>query len=246
MLSRSLIRPLLLTGLVGPLVFAITVMIVSSQRPGYSHVNQFMSELGETGGRLAWVMNYFGFMLSAGLILVFVLALRTHLPRTVLNAVGTSLLVIFAVSMFFAGVFSCDVGCPPTGRSFDQKLHDLFSILAFPAFTAGVFTCGLSLSRTASWRRFGIYSLATAVLSLILLVAMVQSEASREGTGVYQRLYLGVLFLWLIAMSLRQFKGHGNDDTRKETTWKVRSLELQRNERLKPLVSRKVETPSGE
>ncbi len=215
--SHLSIRPLLLTGFVGPLVFAITVVLVASLRPSYSHVNQFMSELGETGGHLAWVMNYFGFMLSAGLILIFVLAFRTRLPRTLLNLVGTSLLVVFAISMFFAGVFSCDVGCPLTERSFNQELHDLFSIVAFPAFTAGVFTCGLSLSRTTSWRRFGIYSLVTAVLSLILLVAMVQSESSREGTGIYQRLYLGVLFLWLMVMSVRQFMGFSNEKTGQET-----------------------------
>ena len=214
MKSRSPIRLLLLTGLIGPLVFAITVVFVGSLRPGYSHVNQFMSELGETGGHFAWAMNYLGFMLSAGFILIFVLAFRTHLPRTVLNTVGTSLLVVFAVSMFFAGVFSCDVGCPLIERSLDQKLHDLFSILAFPAFTAGVFICGLSLSRTVGWRRFGIYSLVTAILSLILLVAMVQSEASREGTGTYQRFYLGVLFLWLMAMSVKQFREYGNGKNR--------------------------------
>ena len=208
--SRLPIRLLLLTGLSGPLVFAISVVIVASLRPDYNHVNQFMSELGETGGHFAWVMNYFGFMLSAGLVLIFVLAFRTLLPRTALNLVGTSLLVIFAISMFLAGVFSCDVGCPPSERSVDQKLHDLFSILAFPAFTAGVCTWGLSLSRIAGWRGFGIYSLVTASLSLILLVMMVQSEASRAGTGMYQRLYLGVLFLWLMAMSTKQLRKIGN------------------------------------
>jgi len=41
-------------------------------------------------------------------------------------------------------------------------------------------------------------------------VAMVQSEASREGTGMYQRLYLGVLFMWLMAMSVRQLREIGN------------------------------------
>lgn len=208
--SRLPIRWLLLTGLSGPLVFAVSVVVVASLRPDYNHANQFMSELGETGGHFAWVMNYFGFMLSAGLVLIFVLAFRSLLPRTALNSVGTSLLVVFAVSMFLAGIFSCDVGCPPSERSVEQKLHDLFSILAFPAFTAGVFTWGLLLSRVVGWRRFGIYSLVTAGLSLILLVAMVQSEASREGTGLYQRLYLGVLFLWLMAMSVRQLREIGN------------------------------------
>lgn len=202
--SRLLIRLLLWAGIAGPVLFSTTVVIVGSLRPDYSHVNQFMSELGEAGGQFAWAMNYFGFMLSATLILMFVLAFRTRLPRTALNSIGTTLLVVFAVSMLLAGVFSCDVGCPPSDRSPNQKLHDLFSILAFPAFTAGVFTWGLSLSRNAGWRRFGIYSLLTAILSLVLLVAMVQSEASREGTGTYQRLYLGILFLWLMAMSVRQ------------------------------------------
>lgn len=210
---RWLNRLLLLAGIAGPLTFAVTVVIVSFMRPGYNHLNQFMSELGEAGGHYAWVMNYFGFMVSAGLILVFVLAFPTRLPRTTLSSIAAALLVIFAASMFMAGVYSCDVGCPPTDRSIDQKLHDVFSILAFPAFTAGVFMWGLSLIRTARWRGFGIYSLATAVLSLVLLMLMVQSEATREGTGMYQRLYLGVLFLWLMAMSIRHLIELGSDRT---------------------------------
>ena len=202
--SRLLIRLRLFAGIGGPVFFFTAVGIVGSLRPDYSHVNQFISELGEAGGHFAWAMNYLGFMMSAALIFVFVLLLRERLPRTALNLLGTALLVIFAISMFFAGVFSCDVGCPVVDRSPDQKLHDLFSIIAFPALAAGVFTCGLSLFRTASWRRFGIYSLVTAVSSLVLLVAMVESESSREGTGMYQRLYLGVLFLWFMAISVRQ------------------------------------------
>lgn len=211
-------RLLLLTGIVGPLVFAITVVIVGSLRPDYNHVSQFMSELGEAGGQFAMAMNYFGFMLSAGLILVFVLVFRSHFPRTVINSIATGLLALFAVSMFLAGVFSCDVGCSPSEPTLDQKLHDLFSILAFPAFTAGVFVWGFSLWRTANWRGFGVYSLVTASLSLVLLVAMVQSEASREGTGTYQRLYLGVLFLWLMAMAARHWIESGKGESEQAAT----------------------------
>ena len=201
--SRLFFRLLLLAGIVGPLLFAATVLVVGSLRPDYSHVNQFMSELAEAGGQFAWLMKYFGFMLPAVFILIFVLAFRSRFPGTVLSSIGTSLLVVFAVSMFLAGVFPCDLGCSPPEPTPDQKLHDLFSILAFPSFTAGVFFWGLSLFRNASWRRFGIYTLGTASLSLVLLIVMIQSEASREGTGTYQRLYLGVLFLWLMMLSAR-------------------------------------------
>lgn len=201
--SRLFFRLLLFAGIVGPLLFAATVLVVGSLRPEYSHVNQFMSELAEAGGQFAWLMKYFGFMLPAAFILIFVLAFRTRFPRTPLSSIGTSLLVVFAISMFLAGVFPCDVGCSPPEPTLNQKLHDLFSILAFPSFTAGVFFWGLSLFHNASWRRFGIYTLGTAILSLVFLIVMIQSEASREGTGTYQRLYLGVLFLWLIMLSVR-------------------------------------------
>ena len=76
--SRLLIRSLLLAGIVGPLLFAITVVIVGSLRPDYSHVNQFISELGEAGGQFAWAMNYLGFMVPAALILIFVLTFHTR------------------------------------------------------------------------------------------------------------------------------------------------------------------------
>ncbi len=208
--SPKLVRLLLLAGIAGPLLFASVVILVGSLRPDYSHMSQFMSELGEAGGQFAGAMNYLGFMLSAALILAFVLASRTRLPRNRLNSIAATLLIVFAISMFFAGVFSCDVGCSPSEPTLDQKLHDVFSIIAFPAFTAGVFFWGLSLFRNASWHRFGIYSLVTAGLSLVLLVAMVQSEATREGTGMYQRLYLGILFLWLMVMSVRQWREHAN------------------------------------
>jgi len=204
--SRLFFRLLLLAGIVGPLLFAATVLVAGTLRPDYSHVNQFMSELAEAGGQFAWLMKYFGFMLPAVFILIFVLAFRSRFSGTALSSIGTSLLVVFAVSMFLAGVFPCDVGCSPPEPTSDQKLHDLFSILAFPSFTAGVFFWGVSLFRNTSWRRFGIYTLVTAILSFVLLVVMIQSEASREGTGTYQRLYLGVLFLWLIMLSARLSK----------------------------------------
>ena len=211
--SNLSIRLRLLAGLLGPLLFAVTVFVVAYLRPDYSHANQFMSELAETGGQYAWVMKYLGFMISAAFILVFVLACRTRLPGTAMGSIGTSLLLVFAVSMFLAGVFPCDIGCSPLAPSLDQKLHDLFSILAFPSFTAGVFILGLALRRDANWRHFAHHTLGTAILSLVLLVVMIQSEASREGTGTYQRLYLGVLFLWLMVFSVRLSRDLKNDDT---------------------------------
>ena len=208
--SPYFLRSLLSTGVAGPLIFSFAVVTSGALSSNYSHVDQFISELGETGGELAWLMNYFGFMLSASLILIFVLTLRKQFPGTVINTFGTLLLAIFAIGVFFAGVYSCDAGCPPVNATPEQKLHDVAS-LALPAFTLGVAAWGVYFCQVLRWRHFGIYSLITAAFSVILLMAMVQSEASRDGTGVYQRLFLGVLFIWMIALAVWLLRANGKD-----------------------------------
>ena len=123
------------------------------------------------------------------------------------------MLAVFAVCVFLAGIFSCDVGCPTVDRSHEQKLHDLVSIIAFPAFVLAVLLRGVAFLRDSSWRRFGYYSLATALLSIGLLVAMVQSEATRDGTGTWQRLFLGVLFVWMMLLAVRLWRDSASEET---------------------------------
>lgn len=211
--SPHFTRPLLLTGIAGPLLFSLMAVATAALRSNYDHVDQFISELGETGGEFAWLMNYFGFMLSATLILIFVITFQAQFPRTAANAIGTFFLAMFAIGMFFAGVYSCDPGCPVTNLTPEQKLHDVASI-ALPAFTLGVAAWGVFFFQVPEWRRFGVYSLVTVLLSIVVLVAMVQSETLREGTGVYQRLFLGVLFVWMIALAVLLRTTADNSDSR--------------------------------
>lgn len=194
---------LLLCGVVGPVLFAVATVFVGTTRSSYSHVSQFISELGETGAELGWVMNWFGFMLSGVLILIFVIASRKLVSSGALNVIGSLCLIAFAICLFLAGVYSCDLGCSPTNPTPEQKLHDLVSIIAFPAFILGVMVWGVMFLRDAGWRRFGVYSLVSGFASIVVLVAMVQSEATREGTGTLQRLFLAILFAWLVALSIR-------------------------------------------
>lgn len=211
MAKHRFLQNLLLTGAAGPVLFALTVVGAGALRPGYDHADQFISELGETGADNAWVMNYPGFMLSAVLILVFVLLLQSRFSRSASNAAGTFLLAVFAVSVFLAGVFSCDTGCAPDDPSPAQKMHDLVSILAFPAFVLGVIAWGISFRRWPAWRGFGLYSLASAALAIVFLVLMVNSETTRDGTGTYQRLFLGILFLWMFLLSIRLWRTSSAD-----------------------------------
>ncbi len=193
----------LLCGVIGPALFAAAAAIVAATRADYSRSSQFISELGETGAPLAWVMNGLGFVPSGILILVFVVAARRRVAGGALNVVGSLCLAAFAICLSLAGVYSCDVGCSPADPSREQQLHDLVSVIAFPAFILGVASWGVMFLRDAGWRRFGVYSVLSALAAVFVLVAMVQSEATRAGTGLLQRLFLAILFAWLIALSIR-------------------------------------------
>jgi hypothetical membrane protein len=204
---------LLLCGVAGPLLFAVMTAVVGTTRSSYSHVSQFISELGETGAEFAWVMNWFGFLLSGALILIFVVASRRLVSSGALNMIGSLCLIAFAICLSLAGIYSCDVGCSPAIPTPEQKLHDLVSVIAFPAFILGVIVWGVMFLRDTGWRRFGAYSLVSGFASIVVLGAMVQSEATREGTGILQRLFLGILFTWLVALSIRLQREHASTDS---------------------------------
>ena len=194
-------RLMLAGGIAGPVIFAVASIVFGALRPGYDPIDQFISELGETGGLHAPMMNVIGFMAGGAMILLFAIAVWRSLPRSALTTIGSLLIAVFAVNMFSAGIWSCDVGCPTSGGSPEQQLHDIVSVIAFPALIIGTLTWSAWLMRQADWRGFGNYSLVTGLAAICLLVAMIASEATRELTGLWQRLFLLVLFVWLASFS---------------------------------------------
>lgn len=196
-------RLMLAGGIAGPVLFSLAAIAFGVMRPGYDPVDQFISELGETGGPYAPLMNVIGFMGGGAVMLLFAIALWRSLPRSALTTIGSLLVGVFAVNVVGAGIWSCDAGCPTSNRSAEQQLHDLVSVIAFPALILGTLTWSIWFLRRPDWRAFGIFSLLTGVSAIGLLVAMIASEATRESTGLFQRLFLLVLFVWMASLSYR-------------------------------------------
>lgn len=199
-------RILTLAGAAGPVVFATVVIICAAMRPGYSHVGQFISQLGETGGPNATLMNYAGFMLPGILIFLSGLGLARRLPGSALTVVGSLLVALFGAGIFAAGVFSCDPGCLPENPSREGFLHNLVSLIAFVAMIAGVAVLGFQFRRMPGWQGLAGYSFVTAVVAAALLVGMVTVPAVMPVIGLVQRVFLGFLFLWLVLVALRAYR----------------------------------------
>lgn len=201
-------RLLALGGIAGPVLFAIVVLICAGLRPDYSHISQFISELGETGGPNAALMNYAGFMVPGIFIFLSGLGLAGRLPRSALTVVGSLLVALFGAGVFAAGVFSCDPGCFPENPSRQGFVHNLVSLIAFVAMITGVAVLGFQFRRMAWWQGFAGYSFATAVVAAALLVGMTTVSAVMPVIGLVQRVFLGCLFLWLVLVAIRISRVH--------------------------------------
>ena len=197
---------LALGGLAGPVIFSVVVILAAALRDDYSHVTHFVSELGATGSPRASFMNYVGFIPGGLGLVAFGVALGRLLPRGRLTRVATALLIVFGVGVVASGIISCDPGCPQTGGSLQNSVHDKIAPIAFMCAIVAAALLGVSFRHNSAWRGFSSYSLATSAVAFGFLVALVSSLETRELTGLWQRLLLITLFSWCALGGVRAFR----------------------------------------
>jgi len=199
-------RFLALGGVVGPVLFSLVVVLSATLRPEYSHVTNFISELGATGTSHAPLMNYAGFV-PAGLLLAgFGASLASLLPRSWAVLVACVLTTLFGLGVATSGVVSCDPGCPQTGGSTENFIHDKIAPISFLCLIGASGILGVCFRRFPEWRALSLYSALTSVVALALLVTLVGSLETRAATGLWQRLMLFALFLWTAVIGCRVFR----------------------------------------
>ena len=199
-------RILALGGVAGPALFASVVVLCAALRPEYSHITQVMSELGETGGLHAPLMNAAGFVPSGLLFMAFGGSLAMLVPRTRASVVGALLVVLFGAGITAAGTFSCDFGCPRQGLSREATVHIIVSVIAFVSAVAACAVWAFVFRRLNEWRSLWIYSASSAAVAFVLLLIFNASAESRAFTGVWQRLFLGTLYLWCAVVGVYAFR----------------------------------------
>lgn len=198
-------RILALGGLAGPALFASIAILVAALRTDYSHVHDFISELGATSTPHAWLMNYAGFA-PAGLLLAgFGASIKASLPRQPAATLGALLIGLFGTGVALSGFFSCDIGCPQQGGTIQNLIHDRLAPLTFLSGSLGAISLGLGFRSLPSLRPLWIYSIASGLAGLVLLAAVASTLETRELTGLWQRLLLAVLFGWCAVVGLRLF-----------------------------------------
>src|SRR6266566_3265157 len=108
-------RPLLLAGVIGPLVFIAAFLIEGITRPGYSAWRNFVSQLATGDGGWMQVVN---FLVCGTLVAGFAIGLRRALGSGRASIAAPILLGLFALALIVAGLFATD---PALGYPVDRK-----------------------------------------------------------------------------------------------------------------------------
>ena len=188
-------------GVVGPVIFFTVASLLAAVLPGYSSKTQMISELGATGAEFSSVFNYLGFLPNGLFITAFAVFLYAALKNSKLNPLPAVLIAVHGIGMSLATWFSCDITCNPVSPSNSQVIHNAIAGIKFPALIVSMFIIGFQLTKSGISKRFGIYSIISGVLSLVLMGLFASSVESRSHTGELQRLFIGVAYVWLVLLS---------------------------------------------
>lgn len=177
------------------------VLLTALGYPGYSHLDQAMSQLGAQGaptqGYSAWVNN---FPLGV-LFILFALGVSRRFRTSRLAVFSAALIGLHGLASFATGYFACDAGCAPPEPSPSQNLHNLAGLVMFVSLTLASALWVFLSKRLLGSTGFAVWSALCTVVALVTVALMASAVEAGHLFGLYQRLNYGVAVLWVAGLA---------------------------------------------
>ncbi|CAA9581018.1 MAG: hypothetical protein AVDCRST_MAG18-3136 [uncultured Thermomicrobiales bacterium] len=186
---------LALLGLGGPLAFMAVALLLPAVSE-YSLLSDTISELAL--GRYGAVQTLAFFVAALG-SLALTVGLQRTLPRTRGARVGSGLLAIWTLCLALDGLFPIDPLIPGVEQTPTGLIHLGAALVAFVSLLLAIFVLSFAFRRSDRWQRFFPWSFALGIAALIAF--FLPSEGGRA--GLYQRIFVGIVILWLALVALR-------------------------------------------
>ncbi len=184
-------------GIVGPVLYTITWLVLGFLDPTYSHTRDPISNLSAIGASFALVMTIVIFVFAI-LIVVFAFGLQRGLPPGFWA--GPAALVIAGVGyvgIALAPLNLADSGDPNVPHTISASVT-VFALMLAPVLTFP------KLRREPGWRNLSGYSIATTVVAFAFAV-MASLPAFAGWEGLMQRLVLTVVLVWIVVIAIRLY-----------------------------------------
>ena len=186
---------LLLLPIVSFIWFFMTILLGGLAYDNYSHMSQFISELGATGAPNGTLVNYLGFIPTQLFLLTFIFICVSVIPKTKTNMTGLFFIGIYAFALGIAAVFPCDFECRPTVPSMSHLIH-IFS--AMPGYLCGIIGIFFISSKSKSWTNSNILMRVGYILGICALGSFLLLDSNFKMVGAIQRLLELSIYMWLI------------------------------------------------
>lgn len=195
---------LILGSLLLSLVWLITTIVIGGMTyPNYSHLSQFISELGATGAPNAGMVNFLGFIPTEIFILVFIATVYSSLARNRLMVLGMLFLTLYATALIVAAIYPCDFGCRPAQASLSHDIHITAGIFAYLFGIIGVVLLAIDSKK---WSQTSLLYRSGWAVGITSLVLILNFDPDSNFVGLLQRIVESLLYLWflLLALALRK------------------------------------------
>jgi hypothetical membrane protein len=188
---------------VGPIFYAITIIIGGVLQPGYSHISQAVSELLAGGAPNKLLLDIL-FAISHILLILYPIGLHKGIKKRNISIIGPfliSLSSILGLSMIL--FFPCDPECKLL--TFTGIMH---FILIFPLSCAnlfGMFAICLRLKKDDRWNSYDVYTLISLILA-ITITFLSTFLFQTEFKGLIQRIGMVTMQQWFFILAIKLFR----------------------------------------
>lgn len=163
--------------------------------PGYSHLAQFISELGARGALHEDLVRYAGFLPSGLFLLVYCVAAHVALPRAASKTIGLVGIALYAAGYVVAAFMPCDLGCRPAQPSASQVIHNAVGMLGYLAAPPAM--CFLAYS-AGKWPRANHLVWLGYVAAAFALLGMLTLAPESPLVGLSQRVIETAVLAWIV------------------------------------------------
>jgi len=193
----------------GPIAFTVAWLFAGLAQDEYSVRREDISALAALDAQHAWIMITGFLLLAAGTVALGVGLVMTLKGRRAV--IGSSLVMIAGIGLLVAGLArnDCSGELPACAARVDagevswhSTVHDMVSLVVFLALIAAPLVLAGSFRGAEHRRDLRSYSIVTGLLGFVLLVSFVIGAAG-SWSGVLQRVFVSVLFLWIALLGLR-------------------------------------------
>lgn len=184
------------SAIIGAGLLVLMTVAGAAAWPGYSHVSQYISELGATGAPHGRLVSLGGFLPIGVLLTTFAVLAALIPPRGVLKTLGCIGLFLFALGYLGAAVFPCDFGCRPEAPSGSQMLHMAFGLAGYILAPLTLAVLAIASRKWPGAKGLFPLGLVCAVVAGIAFFSMADPFA-----GLFQRVLEGSVLLWTVAFA---------------------------------------------